>query len=119
VDEGHCTVQIPLDEFRAVRANNLAPVLDHRIARVMGSTSHVLRFVGGGELRYAYNSRGQVIELSSSGVPRVGLAGAGGGFQLAPTAGRVGMPGAGAMSFAGATAGTSPAAAASWPRPAA
>ena len=34
----------------------------------MGSTSHVVRFIGGGELRYVYNSRGQVIELSSTGV---------------------------------------------------
>ena len=68
VYDGHRTVQIPLDEIRAVRVDDLAQVLDHRIARIMGSTSHVVRFVGGGELRYVYDSRGQVIELSSSGV---------------------------------------------------
>ena len=68
VDDGHRTVQIPLDEIRAVQVDDLAQVLDHRIARIMGSTSHVLQFVGGGELRYVYNSRGQVIELSSTGV---------------------------------------------------
>jgi hypothetical protein len=68
VDDGHRTVQIPLDEIRAVRVDDLAQVLDHRIARIMGSTSHVVRFVGGDELRYVYNSRGQVIELSSTGV---------------------------------------------------
>ena len=68
VDDGHRIVQIPLDEIRAVQVDDLAQVLQHRIARIIGSTSHVLRFVGGGELRYAYNSRGQVIELSSSGV---------------------------------------------------
>ena len=61
-------MQIPLDEIRAVQVDDLAQVLDHRIARIMGSTSHVVWFVGGGELRYVYNSRGQVIELSSSGV---------------------------------------------------
>ena len=68
VDDGHRTVQIPLDEIRAVQVDDLAQVLDHRIARIMGSTSHVVRFIGGGELRYVYNSRGQVIELSSTGI---------------------------------------------------
>jgi hypothetical protein len=68
LDEGHRTLQIPLDEIRAVQVDDLAQVVDHRIVRIMGSTSHVVRFVGGGELRYVYNSRGQVIELSSSGV---------------------------------------------------
>ena len=66
--EGNRTLQIPLDEIRAVQVDDLAQVLDHRIAPSMGSTSHVVRFVGGGELRYVYNSRGQVIELSSGGV---------------------------------------------------
>ena len=68
LDDGDRTVQMPLDEIRAVQVEDLAQVLDHRIARIMGSTSHVLRFVGGGELRYVYNSRGRVIELSSTGV---------------------------------------------------
>ena len=68
LDEGHRTVQIPLDEIRAVQVDDLAQVLDHRIARIMSSTSHVVRFIGGGELRYVYNRRGQVIDLSSSGV---------------------------------------------------
>ena len=68
LDEGHRTMQIPLDEIRAVQVDDLAQVLDHRIARTMGITSHVVRFMGGGELRYVYNSRGQVIELSSTGV---------------------------------------------------
>jgi hypothetical protein len=68
VGDGHRTAQFPLDEIRAVQVDDLAQVLDHRIARIMGSTSHVVRFVGGGVLRYVCNSRGQVIELSSSGV---------------------------------------------------
>ena len=68
VNDGHRTVQIPLDEIRAVQVDDLAQVLEHRIVRIMGSTSHVVRFVGGGELRYVYNSRGQVIELFSTGV---------------------------------------------------
>jgi hypothetical protein len=68
IDDGNGASQVSLDEIRAVRVEDLSQVLDHRIARIMGSTSHVIRFIGGGELRYAYNSRGQVIELSATGV---------------------------------------------------
>jgi hypothetical protein len=68
VDDGSQTVRVALDEISAVCVDDLAQVLDHRIARILGSTSHVVQFIGGGELRYAYNSRGQVIELSAVGV---------------------------------------------------
>lgn len=68
IDDGSGMSQVSLDEIRAVRVEDLSQVLDHRIARIMGSTSHVIRFIGGGELRYAYNNRGQVIELSATGV---------------------------------------------------
>lgn len=34
----------------------------------MGSTSNLLRFVGGGEVRYIFDSRGRVIELAAVGV---------------------------------------------------
>ena len=68
IDDGSSTSQVSLNEIRAVRVEDLSQVLDHRIARIMGSTSHVIRFIGGGELRYAHNSRGQVIELSATGV---------------------------------------------------
>jgi hypothetical protein len=68
IDDGNGSSQVSLDDIRAVRVEDLSQVLDHRIARIMGSTSHVIRFIGGGELRYAYNSRGQVIELSATGV---------------------------------------------------
>lgn len=68
IGDGDGTSQVSLDEIRAVRVEDLSQVLEHRIARIVGSTSHVIRFIGGGELRYAYNSRGQVIELSATGV---------------------------------------------------
>jgi hypothetical protein len=68
IENGSGASQVSLDEIRAVRVEDLSQVLDHRIARIMGSTSHVIRFIGGGELRYAYNSRGQVIELSATGI---------------------------------------------------
>jgi hypothetical protein len=68
IDDGNGTSQVSLDEIRAVRVEDLSQVLEHRIARIVGSTSHVIRFIGGGELRCAYNSRGQVIELSATGI---------------------------------------------------
>ena len=68
IEDGGATCQVSLDEIRAVRVEDLSQVLEHRIARIVGSTSHVIRFIGGGELRYAYNNRGQVIELSATGI---------------------------------------------------
>ena len=68
IEDGSGTSQLSLDEIRAVRVEDLSQVLEHRIARIVGSTSHVIRFIGGGELRYAYNNRGQVIELSATGI---------------------------------------------------
>lgn len=68
IDDGNGTSQVSLDEIRAVRVEDLSQVLEHRIARIVGSTSHVIRFIGGGELRYAYNNRGEVIELSATGI---------------------------------------------------
>jgi hypothetical protein len=68
IDDGHGPSQVSLDEIRAVRVEDLSQVLDHRIACVAGSTSHVIRFIGGGELRYACNDRGQVIELTATGI---------------------------------------------------
>ena len=68
IDDGNGASQVSLDEIRAVRVEDLSQVLEHRIAHIVGSTSHVVRFIGGGELRYAYNGRGQVIELSATGI---------------------------------------------------
>jgi hypothetical protein len=66
--DGDQTVRVALEEIRAVRVDDMAQVLAHRIARIMGSTSHVVQFIGGGELRYVHDNQGQVIELSSAGV---------------------------------------------------
>jgi hypothetical protein len=68
VDDGRCASHVLLDEISAVRVDDLSQVLEHRIARIVGGMSHVIRFNGGGELRYACDSCGQVIELSATGV---------------------------------------------------
>jgi hypothetical protein len=68
IDDGQRRLQVALDEIALVRVENMAEVVEYRIARGADSTSHVIRFVGGGELRYAFDRRGQVVELQSSGV---------------------------------------------------
>jgi len=57
-------VVLDLAVLRSVGVANLAQVQSHQITSLAGSTSHVLHFVGGGLLRYAYNQRGDLIELS-------------------------------------------------------
>ena len=44
---------------------NLTEVTQHQITTILGSRSHLVRFVNGGELRFAYNSLGQLLELSA------------------------------------------------------
>jgi hypothetical protein len=47
---------------------NLADVYSHVVTTIAGSTSHVVQFRGGGSLNYAYNDRGELIELAGSGI---------------------------------------------------
>jgi len=56
------------DEIRSVGIRDIADVLEHRINTIVGSRLHLVRFVNGGTLTYAYNNAGQLIELCSSGV---------------------------------------------------
>jgi hypothetical protein len=42
---------------------DLTEVESHQITRIAGSTSHVVRFFGGGFVQFAYNSRGELIDL--------------------------------------------------------
>ena len=48
-----------------VGIKNLTEVTEHQITTILGSRSHLVRFVNGGELRFAYNSLGQLLELSA------------------------------------------------------
>ena len=57
-----------VEKISSVGIANLALVQSHQINRVAGSTSHVLSFVGGGHLCFAYSVQGRLIELSGEGV---------------------------------------------------
>jgi hypothetical protein len=62
--QGGLRVDIP-EIITSVGISNLTEVTEHTITTVVGSRSHLLRFTNGGELRFAYNSLGQLIELRS------------------------------------------------------
>lgn len=48
----------------AIGVKHLDEVASHTVNNIVGSRSHVIHFVNGAILRYAYNSTGQLIELS-------------------------------------------------------
>jgi hypothetical protein len=52
----------------AVTVSDLQWVEQHTITRVFNSVSHFIRFVGGGELRFAFSFEGDLLELSGVGV---------------------------------------------------
>jgi len=53
-----------LEQIRKVGIADLTQVQSHSTTRIAGSTSHVVRFIGGGLLCYAYAESGMLIELS-------------------------------------------------------
>ena len=59
-------IRARLPQIRSVGVADLADVLSHEIVCIVGSVSHHVRFVRGGDLRFAFNSRGELIELHSS-----------------------------------------------------
>lgn len=64
--EGMLFSELPL--LSAVGIGNLVEVRNHEIVRVAGMTSHTVTYHDGGLLRFAYNDRGELIELSGQKV---------------------------------------------------
>ena len=62
------TANINLKKIAAVGIHNLADVESHTINTIVGSISHYVRLIGGGEIRFVYNTSGQLIELSAKNV---------------------------------------------------
>ena len=61
-------VTLNLSVLRSVGIKNLVNVENYFINRLMGSVPHQVMFWGGGELRFAYNSTGDLIELHAVGL---------------------------------------------------
>ena len=59
---------IGLKKISSVGIYNLMEVENHAITNIVGSVSHYVRFFGGGEVRFAYNNSGQLIELAATNV---------------------------------------------------
>lgn len=66
--DGKGVACVHLKQIRSVGIHNLADVESHNINNIVGSISHYVRFVGGGEVRFVYNANGQLIELSANNV---------------------------------------------------
>ncbi len=61
-------VELTLESVNAVTVADLRWVEQHTITRVFDSVSHFIRFVGGGELRFAFSFEGDLLELSGEHV---------------------------------------------------
>jgi hypothetical protein len=64
----HGNVQIADGRVRHVGIANIAEVVEYRIAAIVDSVSHYVRFCNGGELYYVFNRRGEVVELTGRAV---------------------------------------------------
>jgi hypothetical protein len=53
---------------RHVGVADIAEVIEYRIAAIVDSISHHVRFCNGGELYYVFNRRGEVVELMGRAV---------------------------------------------------
>ena len=62
------SASVHLKQIKSVGIHNLADVESHNINNIVGSISHYVRFIGGGEVRFVYNASGQLIELSATNV---------------------------------------------------
>ena len=54
---------IDIRNVRAVGIRNVVDVETHEITTVANSRSHFVRFLGGGELRFAYSNTGQLLKF--------------------------------------------------------
>lgn len=59
---------VPPDQRRVIVFVSLEHVMHHEIVRVAGLTSHHVRLVNNGELHYAYNAHGELVELIGKNV---------------------------------------------------
>lgn len=61
-------VALHIDTIKSVGLENLTDVESHTINRVFNSVSHLIKFHGGGEVRFSYNARGEILDFTASKV---------------------------------------------------
>jgi len=60
-DDGY-VARVP--QIRVVGISDLSSIESYAVNRIANSTSHYVRFLNGGDLRFAYSDRGELLELS-------------------------------------------------------
>jgi hypothetical protein len=58
------SVSLDFKHIKNIGIHNIIDVQMHNINTVLGMVSHFVKFHNGGELRFAYNQAGQLVELS-------------------------------------------------------
>lgn len=61
-------VSLHIESIKSVGIENLVDVEVHAINRLFNSVSHYIKFFGGGEVRFSYNSEGSLLEFAASKV---------------------------------------------------
>lgn len=64
--DGADNVTLNLHCIREVGVASLADVLSHEVVEVAGFVSHSIRLINGGQVNFAFNQAGQVVELSGA-----------------------------------------------------
>jgi hypothetical protein len=61
-------VNLHIESIKSVGVENLIDVEVHAINRVFNSVSHYIKFHGGGEVRFAYDANGELLEFTGSNI---------------------------------------------------
>ena len=61
-------VSMHMESITAVGIENIVEVEQHTINKAFGSVSHLVKFRGGGEIRFSYNAKGDILEFSTKNV---------------------------------------------------
>jgi hypothetical protein len=59
---------IDFSNISSVGLENICDVEAHFINNVLGSTSHLIKFRNGGEVNFAYNTKGQLVDFCAKNV---------------------------------------------------
>ncbi len=61
-------VSLHIETIKSIGIENLIDVEVHAINTLFNSVSHYIKFFGGGEIRFSYNSEGKLMEFSATNV---------------------------------------------------
>jgi len=62
----HLTLE--MDSIKSIGIENIVDVEVHSINKAFGAVSHYIKFHGGGEIRFSFNAKGELLEFSANDV---------------------------------------------------